>query len=88
MKKFLLIGICALGLCGCSDGNAGYNKQIFDLNQEFNYAIIERCDGEQVIEIVSWKDYENSDTIQFTDKDGRVWYTHSSKVILTNKMPN
>lgn len=58
------------------------NKQIIDLNYDFNHAII---DGIGEIEITSWNDYEQSDMIQVIDKNGNVYLTHSSKVILTNK---
>lgn len=58
------------------------NKQIIDLNYDFRYAII---DGIGKIEITTWNDYAQSDMIQITDKNGTVYLTHSSNVILTNK---
>lgn len=58
------------------------NKQIIDLNYDFHYAII---DGIGKIEITTWNDYAQSDMIQITDKNGTVYLTHSSNVILTNK---
>lgn len=61
---------------------SGCNKQILDLNYSFTKAYIE---GIGTIEIKSWNDYENSDMIQVISKDGTVYLTHSSNVILMNK---
>lgn len=60
-----------------------YNKQIFDTSYVFTKAYI--IDTDTTIEIKSWNDYDASDMIQFTDKDGKVYLTHSSNVILMNK---
>lgn len=74
MKKLILIfGACAMLLTGC-------NKQVFDLDHVFNEAYI--VDTGETIKIKSWCDYDNSDMIQFTDTDGKVYLTHSSNVIL------
>ena len=58
------------------------NRQILDLNYSFKYAVI---DGVGEIEISSWTDYDESDMIQVTGKDGTTYLTHSSKVILKSK---
>jgi len=60
-----------------------YNKQIFDTSYAFTKAYI--IDTDTTIEIKSWKDYDASDMIQFTDTEGKVYLTHSSNVILMNK---
>lgn len=74
MKKFVFIfGACAILLTGC-------NYQAFDLNYEFNEVYI--IDTGNTIKIKSWVDYSDSDMIQFTDTDGKVYFTHSSNVIL------
>lgn len=74
MKKLTLIfGICTMLLTGC-------NKQMFDFDYAFNEAYI--IDTGETIKIKSWCDYDNSDMIQFTDTDGKVYMTHSSNVIL------
>lgn len=65
---------CIMFLSGC-----GYNKQIIDLDYSFNKAIIE---GVGEINIKSWRDYDNSDMVQVTSKDGKVYLTHSNNVIL------
>lgn len=76
MKKTLIAIIFAAGIL------SGCNQQIIDLNYSFKYATI---DGIGKIEISSWKDYENSDMMQVTSKDGTVYLTHSSNVILQSK---
>ena len=58
------------------------NKQVLDLNFSFKYAQIKDVG---TIEIASWRDYENSDMIQVTGKDGCVYLTHSSNIILKSK---
>lgn len=75
--KRALIGLTIVGilLTGC-------NRQVVDFNYEFTRAQVDEL-GE--IEITSWKDFENSDMVQFTDKFGRVYLTHSSKVIFMSK---
>ena len=82
MKKVIftilggLIAGIILALTSC-----GYNKQIFDVDYHFNKAIIENVG---TVEIKSWNDYENSDMIQVTTKDGTVYLTHSSNIILVS----
>ena len=77
MKK-TIIGILLVGmtLTGCG------NMQIIDTHWTFNYADIE---GVGTIEISSWKDFDSSDMIQITAKDGTTYCTHSNRVILRTK---
>lgn len=60
----------------------GCNKQIFDTNYKFNYAIINTFDGVVEGEISTWRDYDDCDMVQVTFSDGTVYYTHGSNVIL------
>lgn len=81
MKKFVLALICVLmiiGLCGC-------NKQILDLNYNFNYAVIELPNGE-IVEgaVTSWTDYEDGDQIQ-VKIDGVTYLVHSSDIALIHR---
>lgn len=87
MKKIIclvLILSLALTLTACQVGN----RQVgWDTTQTFTYAIIELGNGE-VIEgtVTSWRDFEDSDVVQFT-MNGITYLTHYSKVILTTKKP-
>ena len=59
------------------------NKEFGDFKQEYDYAIIQRADGEQEIEIASWRDYEG-EQIQITDIGGTTYLVSSVNVILVN----
>lgn len=78
MKKFIAIILAAtmmLALCAC-------NYDLIDTHYDFRYAVIQRYDGEQLIEIAQWKDFEDGDQIQITSTDGITYILHSSQVIL------
>lgn len=76
MKKVFIGILCAgLILTGC-------NRQIIDTTWTFKYADI---DGIGTVEISSWKDYDQSDMVQITAKDGTTYCTHSSRVVLRTK---
>lgn len=87
MKKIIcvvLILVLAFTLTACKVGN----RQIgWDTTQTFTYAIIELGNGE-VIEgtVTSWRDFDESDVVQFTI-GGITYLTHYSKVILCTKKP-
>lgn len=86
MKKIIVIVIViaiVFALVGCSV--SGFNKQIIDLQYEYKYAIIQRYDGEQLLEITSWRDYDNSEQLQLIDTDGRVWLVNSYNTILLSE---
>lgn len=76
MKKYITIFLLStFALTGC-------NEQIIDTNYTFKRAYIE---GVGEIEVSTWRDYDNSDQIQITGKDGVTYLTHSSRVILFSK---
>lgn len=79
MKKIFALLLVLVMVCGIF---TACNYQVIDTNYKFTEAIIFREDGEQRIELKSWCDYENSDMIQITAKDGTVYLTHSTNVIL------
>lgn len=86
MKKITFVALMVViivALTGCS-----FNKQVFDTNYSFKYAVIMRADGEQTIKIKSWRDFEDGDQIQFTSVDGITYLTHASNVILMSDMHN
>ena len=57
------------------------NKEFGDFKQTYDYAIIQRADGEQEIKIASWRDYEG-EQIQITDIGGTTYLVSSVNVIL------
>ena len=74
-KSVIGIIFSCLVLTGC-------NMQVIDTNWTFKYADIE---GIGTVEVSSWKDYDQSDMIQVTAKDGTTYLTHSSNVVLRTK---
>jgi len=87
MKKIIcvvLILSLALALTACQVGN----RQVgWDTTQTFTHAILELGNGE-VVEgtVTSWRDFDESDVVQFT-MNGITYLTHYSKVILCTKKP-
>lgn len=87
MKKIIcvvLILSLALALTACQVGN----RQVgWDTTQTFTHAILELGNGE-IVEgtVTSWRDFEDSDVVQFT-MNGITYLTHYSKVILCTKKP-
>ena len=76
MRKFVVaLVLSTIILTGC-------NQQIIDTNYTFERAYI---DGVGEVEVDTWRDYDGSDQIQITDKDGITYLTHSSRVILFSK---
>ena len=41
-----------------------------------------------LVEVRSWRDYDDSDTITLTDTNGMNYYTSSDNVILLSEMPS
>ena len=54
------------------------NKDVIDLNYNFDYAIIQLQNG-KVIEgkIKSWRDYEDGEQLQVVMEDGKTYLTNS-----------
>lgn len=87
MKKIIcvvLILVLALALTACQVGN----RQVgWDTTQTFTHAILELGNGELVEgTVTSWRDFEDSDVVQFT-MNGITYLTHYSKVILCTEKP-
>ena len=79
MTKFKAL-MCALLM---SARLAGCNRQMIDTVWRYDYAIIELPTGEIVEgEVSSWRDYEDSDSVQIVFSDGAVYYTHINRVVL------
>ena len=72
---FLLLTVFVIVACGC-------NRQIFDVQYTFNYAIIQLPNGAEVEgEVESWTDYEDGDQIQ-VKINGVVYLVHSTDIAL------
>lgn len=84
MKKTvatILVIVMALGLMVCL---AGCNKQLIDVNYTYHYAILNRGDGEQIIEISSWKNFDG--LFKLTSVDGISYLVHPARVILLTEL--
>ena len=82
----ILVAMIVGGICIIKT-NVG-NRQLFDIHNDFKYAILTRHDGEQIIPIKSWRDFPDGDQIQFTSMDGITYLVHSSDVFLLTDMEN
>ena len=61
------------------------NRQLVDLKNRFNYAIIRLPNGETVErKVSSWLDFDASDTVQITI-NGKTYLTHYMNVCLNNE---
>ena len=82
-QKFFVLVICLL--VAIAFIISGCNKQLIDLNYNFNYAMIGLPNGETVEgKVQSWTDFEDGDQIQLKI-DGVTYLVHSSDVVLMNK---
>ena len=90
MKKIIciifLITLIVLSFTACS--NIGINREIgFDTTWKFEYGIVQLGNGELIEgKVSSWRDFEDSDVVQFT-MDGITYLTHYSNVILCSSKP-
>lgn len=88
MKKIITLALTLttlLTLIGCSASSSTFNYDMFDTEYGFDYAIIDRYDGEQKVAIKQWRDFEDGDQIQITTTDGTTMLLHSSRVILVKE---
>lgn len=81
MKKIiclLLILVITISLCAC-------NRQLIDTTYSYGYAYVALPGGEVVEgKVSSWRDWENSDTIQVVI-GGKTYLTHYSNVVLVSE---
>lgn len=87
MKKIVLavlLVVVSLCFCGCQVSN----RQIgIDTAYSFKWAIIQLGNGELIEgEVTSWRDFEDSDTVQFV-MNNITYLTHYSNVILCSERP-
>lgn len=83
MKKLitiLLLTALILATAGCG------NKQVFDFEYVFDYAIVRFPDGEvRTIEIEKWRDYDDGEQLQITDKEGRIYLVSSINTVMVKE---
>lgn len=96
MKKLLITALAASAICltGCEGDWWESNRcEMLDRNHTFTKVTVLYGDTNAVYDVVAWKDYENSDTVQVWVKDNtcpngmRVILTHYSRMILENPNP-
>lgn len=75
MRKLLAIALLSIGLTGC-------NRTLIDTTWKYRQADIK---GIGTVEVASWTDYDESDMVQITAKDGTTYLTHSVNVVLRTK---
>lgn len=77
MKKLLILPILALGLTGCG------NLDMVDTVFTYDTAITRWPDGTtKTIKIKTWRDYQDGEQIQITDRDGNVYLLSSFNTVL------
>ena len=82
MKKKIITLLIVLMILFATTMTVGCNRQVFDFNLKFDYALVEFPGGEvQKIHIHKWKDYEG-EQIQLISTDGTVYLVSSINTIL------
>ncbi len=91
LKNFLaIIGAAFIAMVvffKLNHSTPGWNREVgADTKFEFNTAYIDLGDGSMTkLEISSWRDFENSDHLQFTTIQGVTYLTSASRVVLTSE---
>lgn len=63
--------------------NGGCNRQVVDVKYRFEKAMIKMPDGTcKTVKVKSWRDYQDGDQIQVTDKDGNTYLGHACNIML------
>lgn len=63
--------------------NGGCNRQIVDTTYRFEKAMIKMPDGTtKTVSVKSWRDFQDGDQIQVTDKDGNTYLGHACNIML------
>ena len=57
--------------CGCGNTQLVYDRAYINLNGDW-----------KEVKVTSWKDYNQSDSIQIKTTDGKSYYTHLTNVVL------
>ena len=77
----VLIILIAIGIFVMFNG--GCNRQIVDIQYRFEKAMIKMPDGTtKTVSVKSWRDFQDGDQIQVTDKDGNTYLGHACNIML------
>ena len=76
LMPVLIVICCSMASC---------NQQIVDTSYTFNKAYITVGSSTITVDVKTWNDYDDSDMVQVTAKDGTVYYSHSSNIILVKE---
>ena len=82
MKKIvalILVVVLLLSLTACA------NIQWFDTKWNFGYAYVLGPNGWKEFKITKWKNFEESDMVQFVTTEGNTILGHASTIILAEK---
>ena len=90
IELLIIIGVIVIVIDICTFGIFNKyifgNRQIVDFKQNFNIAYVLADNGKfERMKIKAWKDWENSDSIQVIDENGKPIYTHLMNVKLTHE---
>ena len=83
MKKFVALGlvlVMLMSLTACA-----VNVQWFDTKWNFSYAYVLSPNGWKEFKITKWKNFDESDMVQFVTADGNTILGHASTIILAEK---
>lgn len=85
MKKIIKVALAFILTVVFICALAGCNKQVFDFENRFEYAIVSFPDGTcEKIEIEKWSDYDG-EQIQIIAKDGTVYLVSSFNCVLVRE---
>ena len=66
------------------DGSKGWNKNFFNLNYDFDFAITETDNGVVITNISRWRDWDEDDKVQFVDENDNIYLTTYMSTKLVN----
>lgn len=78
-KILLIVMLCGMIVTMCASCG---NKAIIDTKWTYNVAYITIGNDTVKVEVASWRDYSDGDQIQVVDKNGYVWLSNSTNIVL------
>lgn len=83
MNKIKFIALFLVLVIALTFVLSGCNAQLVDTVWSYKEAYIRLYDGKYVHgNVVSWKDWDDSDVIQVTLDNGNTYYSHASNIVL------